>query len=129
MSPKRTDCSQRDTAGEADRAMLSKNTKRKRKAGMKPVTNPAMLCAAQCTECEQTSDSAFSSRLYGDSAEMPVITVDVETRAVQVSTRRYERLGEHHWRHTASEDGAVVEFDVDDYGLVIDQPGRFRRQP
>jgi uncharacterized protein len=65
----------------------------------------------------------------GDAAEMPVITVDVETLAVQVATRRYERLGQYRWRTTAVEDGAVSEFDVDDHGVVIDQPDRFRRQP
>ncbi len=67
----------------------------------------------------------------GDAAEMPIITVDVETLEVAVATRRYERLGERHWRHTdtTSPDGTSIEFDVDEYGVVIDQPGRFRRQP
>ncbi len=61
---------------------------------------------------------------------MPVVTVDVETLAVDVAVRRYERLTAHHWRHTdiTAGEGAAVEFDVDEYGVVIDQPGRFRRQ-
>jgi uncharacterized protein len=64
----------------------------------------------------------------GDAAEMPVITVDVETLAVTVAARRYERLGAQHWRHTDPVDATTIEFDVDEYGVVIDQPGRFRRQ-
>jgi uncharacterized protein len=64
----------------------------------------------------------------GHGAEMPVITVDVETLAVGVAPRRYERLAEHHWRRTDTASGVALEFDVDDYGVVIDQPGRFRRQ-
>jgi hypothetical protein len=64
----------------------------------------------------------------GDGADMSVATVDVETLAVNTSVHRYERLGERHWRRTDSADGAVLEFDVDEYGVVVDQPGRFRRQ-
>jgi hypothetical protein len=64
----------------------------------------------------------------GDAAEMPVITVDVETLAVTVAARRYERLGQQHWRHMDPVEAASIEFDVDEYGVVIDQPGRFRRQ-
>jgi hypothetical protein len=58
-----------------------------------------------------------------------VITVDVETLAVDVATRRYERVGVRRWRRTDADGDATDEFDVDEYGLVIDQPGRFRRQP
>jgi hypothetical protein len=46
-----------------------------------------------------------------------------------VATRRYERLGERRWRVSDPTSGAASEFDVDEHGLVIDQPGRFRRQP
>ncbi len=63
----------------------------------------------------------------GHGAEMPVITVDVETLAVDVAPRRYERLAERRWRRTDTSTGAEQEFDVDAYGVVIDQPGQFRR--
>lgn len=63
----------------------------------------------------------------GDSAEMPVATIDVETLAVDVVTRRYERVGELRWRVTDGT-GEPTEFDVDEHGIVIDQPGRFRRR-
>ena len=56
-----------------------------------------------------------------------MITVDVETLAVEVATRRYERLGERTWRTTDGA-GEEREFDVDEFGLVIDDPQRFRRR-
>ena len=66
----------------------------------------------------------------GDGAELPVVTVDVETLAVDSAGRRYERLADRRWRQTDTTgdgDGEAIEFDVDEYGLVVDQPGRFRR--
>jgi hypothetical protein len=63
----------------------------------------------------------------GDSAEMPVVTVDVETLAVDVATRRYERVTARHWR-ISDGSGDTTELDVDEHGLVVDQPGRFRRR-
>ena len=63
----------------------------------------------------------------GDSAEMPIVVVDVETLALDVVTRRYERVGERRWRHV--DPSASIEFDVDEYGLAVDQPDRFRRHP
>lgn len=67
--------------------------------------------------------------VVGDAAEVPVVTVDVETLAVEPAGRRYERLGERHWRITDVSTGEANEFDVDAHGVVVDQPGRFRRQP
>jgi hypothetical protein len=65
----------------------------------------------------------------GDAAEVPVVTVDVDTLAVGPAARRYERVQDRHWRVTHAESGVVTEFDVDEHGVVVDQPGRFRRQP
>lgn len=65
----------------------------------------------------------------GDRAEMPVAAIDVETLAVAVATRRYERIGELRWRVSDPSSGESSEFDVDEHGVVVDQPGRFRRQP
>jgi hypothetical protein len=64
----------------------------------------------------------------GDAAEMPVAAVDVETLAVDVATRRYERVGEHRWRIGDGTVDGTTELDVDAHGIVIDQPGRFRRR-
>ncbi len=62
----------------------------------------------------------------GDSAELPVVTVDVETLDVRAVTQRYIRLDTHRWRVSDRADHSV-EFDVDQYGLVVDYPGMFRR--
>lgn len=64
----------------------------------------------------------------GDRAETPVAVIDVETLAVDVASRRYERLQELRWRVTDAATGEATEFDVDDHGVVVDQPGRFRRR-
>lgn len=61
----------------------------------------------------------------GDSAELAVLTVDVETLAVTPTEVRYHRLADRRWR--IERPGAVIEVDVDGYGLVVDVPGEFRR--
>ena len=61
----------------------------------------------------------------GDSAELPVVTVDVETLAVRPATHRYMRLDTHRWAF--AHDDQSVEFEVDQHGLLLDYPGRFRR--
>ena len=61
----------------------------------------------------------------GDEAELPVATVDVETLAVvpveHATTAPSRAAG------AVDERASTVEFDVDEYGLVIDLPDRFRR--
>jgi hypothetical protein len=64
----------------------------------------------------------------GEAADVPVVTVDVETLAVEPATRRYERLDVRRWRITDAHTGDAVEFDVDEHGVALDQPGRFRRE-
>jgi len=64
----------------------------------------------------------------GHGAELPVVTVDVETLAAEPANRRFEHLTEHRWRVTDLGSGGSVEFDVDEHGVVVDQPGRFRRR-
>ncbi len=61
----------------------------------------------------------------GHGAELSVLHVDVDTLGVVAHPVVYERLGERRWRHEL--DGAPTEFDVDEYGLPLDIPGRFRR--
>jgi len=63
--------------------------------------------------------------LVGDSTDVRVVTVDVETLAVQVAGHRYTRLDTHRWRFGHGDDS--TEFDVDEHGLLLDLPGRFRR--
>jgi len=64
----------------------------------------------------------------GDSAEMPVVSIDIETLAVERVVHRYRRLGERRWAvHRA--DSEREEFEVDEHGLALDLPDRFRRVP
>ncbi len=61
----------------------------------------------------------------GDSTELPVVRVDVETLEARPTIHRYVRLGTHRWAFAQGDDS--VEFDVDKHGLLIDYPGEFRR--
>lgn len=67
----------------------------------------------------------------GDTAELSVALVDVETLDVRPVRRRYTRVGERRWAVTDLDaevcDRTAAEFDVDEHGLVVDDPGRFRR--
>lgn len=63
----------------------------------------------------------------GDSAELPVAWVDVETLDVHPERHRYTRLASHRWRFEQLHSGYDVELDVDDHGLVLDYPELFRR--
>ena len=61
----------------------------------------------------------------GEAAEFPVIEVDVETLAAEPVLARYERLDATAWRRTSA--GATREFTIDELGLVVEEPGRYRR--
>jgi len=65
----------------------------------------------------------------GEAAEIDVITVDVDTLGAVAVPTRYERTAQTAWRSTALSTGDEREFEVDGYGLVIHERGRFRRQP
>jgi hypothetical protein len=62
----------------------------------------------------------------GETAEIAAIEVDVETLAATPTHYRMTRLGERRWRMIAG-DAEPVELDVDEHGLPLDAPGRFRR--
>jgi len=63
----------------------------------------------------------------GDTADITVASIDVETLGVVPDRQRYTRLGERRWSFTRLDDGFGVEFDVDRHGLVLDYPSRYRR--
>jgi hypothetical protein len=84
--------------------------------------------------------------LEGHTAEIPVVTIDTETLEVQPALHRYTRLSSHRWRlqvsgtdtsaphtngpHTNgphTNGNGSVDFDVDEFGLVLDYPEGFRR--
>ena len=64
----------------------------------------------------------------GDTAEVAVVTVDVETLAAVPATRRYTRVGARRWRRWRSEQAATDEFDVDEHGLIVEEPAHRRRR-
>lgn len=55
-------------------------------------------------------------------AELPVVDIDVETLDVRRVTVRYVREDARHWRCDGDD-----PFEVDEHGLVVDEPGRYRR--
>ena len=61
-------------------------------------------------------------------ATLTVATVDTETLEIVPRTRTFARLGARRWRYTSPGQDCAVEVDVDDHGLVIDEPGRFSRR-
>ena len=65
--------------------------------------------------------------LVGHSAMLNVIAVDVETLGVTVQPQIYTRIDTNRWRYTSLALGVEVEVDVDEMGIVIDEPGAFRR--
>jgi hypothetical protein len=67
--------------------------------------------------------------LDGDTAELPVVTVDPDTLEVRSDLHRYTRLGAHRWQHERTAHGPATEFDVDEFGLVLDYPELFHRVP
>lgn len=62
----------------------------------------------------------------GDQAELSVLAIDAETLGVVRMVRRYTRVDERRWRVDDDIDGSL-EFDVDEYGMPTDIPGRLRR--
>ena len=64
----------------------------------------------------------------GHGAEVKTAVIDAETLGVVPAVLRFERLGESSWRYTPGPETDMVEVAVDDYGLLVDEPGRFVRQ-
>jgi hypothetical protein len=61
----------------------------------------------------------------GEVAELPVLSIDVDTLGVVPAQVAYERVATHTWRVISGE--VMTEFEVDRYGLATDVAGRFRR--
>jgi hypothetical protein len=62
----------------------------------------------------------------GHTAEITVARIDVDTLEVSPEPHRYTRLASHRWQLTRDAE-PPMEFDVDEHGLVVDEPQRFRR--
>jgi hypothetical protein len=65
----------------------------------------------------------------GDSAEIPVVTVDTDTLEVRGAMRRYTRSASHTWRYEDMETGDALYLEVDEHGVVLDFPAAFLRLP
>lgn len=61
----------------------------------------------------------------GDTASVPVLTVDVETLGLTLVPHTYTRRAEHSW--TVAIGDHEEHFDVDAHGVPLDLPGRWRR--
>jgi hypothetical protein len=86
--------------------------------------------ALSCTPFTTTLPIRRLPLHVGDSAELAVALVDVETLEVRPVRRRYTRVSEREWAVTDLSPGAgdsPSQLVVDEHGLVIDEPGRFRR--
>jgi uncharacterized protein len=64
----------------------------------------------------------------GDEFEVPVIDVDVETLGVARSLRAFTRISARGWIYRESSSSIGREITVDEYGLALDDPGRYRRR-
>lgn len=76
------------------------------------------------------TNSVITHRLplhVGHTADIQVISVDVETLALTKVTQRYTRTATHGWRYTSLAAGADTDATVDEHGFVIDEDGGFRR--
>ena len=61
-----------------------------------------------------------------------VAIVDPEKLSVVAGTMRFERIAEHRWRYTRISPAdstlqELIEVDVDEFGLVLDEPEQFIR--
>jgi hypothetical protein len=87
-----------------------------------------------CTDLEMAV-TPFSASLpirrlpleVGHTAEIAVAVIDVDTLDVQMAHRRYTRLDVRRWSVASPEHPFAAEFDVDEFGLVLDHPAGFRR--
>lgn len=59
----------------------------------------------------------------------PVLVIDTETLGVVPREQTYSRVADRTWRYVSLDTGAEVEVEVDAAGLVLDEPGGFRRLP
>lgn len=87
-------------------------------------------CTDVALACTPFTNSPAIRRLQflavGEAAELLVARVDHETLAVVPERQRYARLEERCWR-VDDDSGVTADLEVDDHGLVLDHPDRFRR--
>jgi hypothetical protein len=63
----------------------------------------------------------------GDSVDLTVASIDIDTLGVVPQRHRYHRSAERRWS-MARADGETTELAIDEFGLPLDVPQRFRRR-
>jgi len=88
-----------------------------------------------CTDLELKMNPFASSAtmkrlplLDSHAAALTVASVDVETLQVVPRQRTFARLSARRWRYTSAYQEREVEATLDDFGLVLDEPGGFSRR-
>ena len=81
----------------------------------------------ECTPFSYTLPIRRLPLLVGDTADITVACVDVETLGIVPEHHRYTRVDAQRWVFTRLDLGASIEFDVDQHGLARDAPEQFRR--
>lgn len=80
-----------------------------------------------CTPLTHTLPIRRLPLLDGDTAELPVVTIDPDTLAARADVHRYTRIDSRHWQHEVIDGGPATKFEVDEFGFVVDYPDLFRR--
>ena len=87
-----------------------------------------------CTEigllCTPFTSSIAAKRLSATGVTSEAFTVamiDVDTLGITVHEHEITQLGADRWHHRSHTTGRAYEFWVDSFGLIIDEPDRFRR--
>ena len=81
--------------------------------------------AMHCTPFTHTLPIRRIPLPVGGAVELSVLDIDVETLGVVVVDKTYQRLAQLRWAVTVA--GSTTEFDVDEFGVVTDLDGQFRR--
>lgn len=89
---------------------------------------------AGCTDID-VSATPFTNTLpirrlqldVGESADVTVALIDVDTLGVVRAAQRYRRLAARRFEYSNLDSGFTTEFDIDEFGLVHDYPDEFRR--
>ena len=88
-----------------------------------------------CTDIELRmspfTTSAIIKRLPlhdSHAANLTVAVVDVETLEVSAQQRTFARLDARRWRYLSPYCAREVEAELDEYGLVLNEPGAFTRR-
>lgn len=89
-----------------------------------------------CVDIEVAGSPFFNSIIthrtplhVGHSADLHVISVDVETLGIVKRAVRYTREADHLWSYYSLGAGTTVSASVDEFGLVIDEAQFMRRAP